>query len=245
LGEAVDPSYWTIGIEITFYLIVATQLRGIDNTRRLNRLALIIGLSSTCYAIGVQWGLAPSTPDRIWQLLLVKHGCLFALGMTISVAHAYGWSRWRTGCCTIFALTSVMEIRAHQYNSPIDFASLSSPQIFVFLAAVFVIVIAPRLQPILCRPRTRDTIIFLGKTTYPLYLIHRTAGSVMIGGLLSLGLGGPVAIILTTCAALGVAIMIARIIEPPVRAYAARSVLALKPPPPANAGPSGGNVVLS
>jgi peptidoglycan/LPS O-acetylase OafA/YrhL len=231
LGEAVDPSYWTIGIEITFYLIVATQLRGTDKTRRLNRLALIIGFLSVGFAICVHWRLAPSTPDRFWQLLLVKHGCLFALGMTIRMAHAYGWSLWRGVCCTIFALTSVMEIRAHQYDSPLDLASLSSPQIFVFLIAIFVIVIAPRLQTMLSGSRTRSTIILLGKTTYPLYLIHRTAGSVMIGGLLTLGFGGPAAIILTTCAALGLAMMIALFIEPPVRAYAARAVFNRAPRP--------------
>jgi peptidoglycan/LPS O-acetylase OafA/YrhL len=220
-GATIDPSYWTISIEITFYAIVATQLRGGDRTRRLNMLAIVIGFVSTTFALLVQFGVTDPQPAYYWQLLLVQHGCFFSLGMMVRTSQTQGWSRRRVAFCSLQTLVGLMEIQTHTPIRAVDLAGQFSPQILVFLTAVTILIIAPMLQSALATPRTARATVLLGKTTYPLYLIHQTAGTILIGTLLNLGVSGLNAILLSGSAAIGVAMLIAAYVEPAVRALIA------------------------
>ncbi|MDB5713677.1 MAG: acyltransferase [Sphingomonadales bacterium] len=230
-GSAIDPAYWTIGIEVAFYGLVATQLRGPDQAIRLQRLSVIIGLISVAFAIAVQSGLAPAQPSDIWKLLLVQHGCFFALGMTIRTANAKGWTRNSAIFCMLLVLASLLEIHAHQDDLTLRATSLFTPPILTFVMAMLFLIKAPRLQRKLSGPKARHAVTLLGKTTYPLYLIHQTSGSIMIGLLLGAGVTGSIALAVTVITVVAIAMLIAAHVEPAVRAYTARTVFNRVPRP--------------
>lgn len=229
-AEAIDPSYWTIGVEVCFYLIVATQLGQGDRTKRLGRLCAVIGIVSIIFALVVQAGVTPAQPG-LWNLLLIQHGCFFALGMTMQNSRTLGWSPARLAFCLPLTIACVLEIHAHQSDLTIHLVSLYSPAILLFLAAILMIHLAPKMQERLSPSGRKHIIILLGKTTYPLYLIHQTAGSIVIGTLLTWGVNGTTALLLTTFIAIGVAMLIAAYAEPALRAYTARSFMNRAPRP--------------
>jgi peptidoglycan/LPS O-acetylase OafA/YrhL len=230
-GSAIDPAYWTIGIEVAFYGLVATQLRGAGQAARLQRLSVVIGSISIAFAIAVQSGLAPSQPGDIGELLLVQHGCFFALGMTIRGANAKGWTRNSSIFCAMLTMACLLEIHAHQDDLTLHVTSLFTPPILTFLLAMLFLIEAPRLQARLSTPSAKSAVTLLGKTTYPLYLIHQTSGSILIGLLLGMGVRGSIALALTVFTVVVVAILIAAYIEPAVRAYTARVVFNRDPRP--------------
>jgi peptidoglycan/LPS O-acetylase OafA/YrhL len=241
-SNTIDPSYWTISIEIAFYLIVATQLRDTGKERRLNLLALVLGSISTTFALLVQFGVTDPQPAYYWQLLLVEYGCFFSLGMVVQSSQAHGWSRWRAAFCSIQALTGLLEIQTHTPIRALGIAGQFSPQLIAFLVAMLVVVAAPTLQSALAKPRRARISTLLGKTTYPLYLIHQTAGTILIGVLLKASMSGLPAILLTVLIALATAMLIAAYVEPAVRSYAARLLFTRAPRQdiPPTASPSTG-----
>jgi peptidoglycan/LPS O-acetylase OafA/YrhL len=242
VSNTIDPSYWTISIEIAFYAIVATQLRGPNRARRLTALALIIGLVSTVFAVLVQRGATDPQPAYYWQLLLVQYGCFFALGMIVRTSQVHGWSRWRVAFSSLQTLVCMMEIRSHTFIGAIDMPGQISPQIVAFLISLAFVVTAPSLQFAFVTPGMKRAVVLLGKSTYPLYLIHQTAGFVLIGYLLSLGTNGPAALLIAAFTAIATAMTIAAYVEPAVRAHAARLLFSHAPRPdiPPIASPSAG-----
>jgi peptidoglycan/LPS O-acetylase OafA/YrhL len=124
--RSIDGVYWTLGIEVSFYILVFALLR----LRRLATLESVvtrIGLAS-----GVFWACAlltvslteaavgwPATlhmlvtraeANRELQLLLVQHGCFFALGTVMSKAATGGFTRARGLALASLGAACVLEI---------------------------------------------------------------------------------------------------------------------------------------
>ena len=85
LGQPIDEIYWTLGVEVAFYGLVAILLRGAtDNRARLTTLGAGLALASLTFWIGQWTGMVSvdpqSTPIR---LLLLPHGGFFAVGIAL------------------------------------------------------------------------------------------------------------------------------------------------------------------
>ncbi len=192
----VDDVYWTLSIEVSFYVLVFLMLR----TRRirfLEPLMAAIGLASGAFwmiALSLQTVLAHATGaaallrvlvlkaegSRYLQLLLVQHGCLFGLGVTLYAASMQGYTRSRSARLLALAACCVLEILGQ--NGIIERASglvLSAGwAVAVWVLAVMLIALSVRYNAALTRrlgPLTRHG-KFLGKMTYPLYLLHNSVG---------------------------------------------------------------------
>lgn len=221
LGRQVDASYWTLGIELSFYLLMTVAIARLGSQRAIRYVATLLAGASAAFwaAVLLHPALVPIANDRIASLLLLPHGCFFAIGM--------GLAAWRDAGMRVplvLALgAGVIEVLAHatvagHYGVPVQ----PVVALAVFAGGVGVVGAAALLQPALRRIVPPTVARTLGLMTYPLYLLHQFAGAIVAFVLIAHGM--PVGIALLACAGLsvGAAWLIAGHAEPWLRAWLAR-----------------------
>ncbi len=245
-GDYIDDSYWTLGIECVFYALVALLLRISPGRDRIEWLALALGLISLTFWL---WGGdLPRLSLRNEQLLLLPHGCFFAIGVLLHRWHAGHRGIRRLLALALFALPALLSIGARNANTAFGMRIAYDGRVAaaLFVAATLVVMLAPRLQPLLERRLPRRPVLLLGLATYPLYLIHQTLGLILIGGLLRLGVAYVPSALIALAAITVTAIAIAAWVEPALRRLLDRalpfSVRRRDPAPDRrpNASPTGG-----
>lgn len=213
----IDPSYWTLAIEVNFYLLVAVSLRGGATLGRIERVGALLGVASAAYWIAGYFAPIPPATDRIVQLTLLPHGCFFALGILIrsrqQLARRPLWFVWLAPAC----VAALIEIEAHRIVMNGDTPAYLPP-LLLFLLGLLPILFAGRLQPWLARRADPSRAATLGLMTYPLYLLHQELGAVLIGGMLHLGIAYWPAAAAAFAVMLALSWAVVRLGEPRVRA---------------------------
>jgi peptidoglycan/LPS O-acetylase OafA/YrhL len=183
----IDPSYWTLAIEVNFYLFVVLSLIGGSALGRIERVGVLLGLASAAY-----WGASllveiPPATNRIVQLTLLPHGCFFALGVMIRARQRLGWrllpSLWLVPICA----AALIEVEAHRVVMNGD-GPAYVPPLLLFALGLLPILFAEKLQPWIERHCDASIAATIGLMTYPLYLLHQELGAILIGGMLHLGM---------------------------------------------------------
>lgn len=217
IGPQIDGSYWTLGVEVSFYLLVTVAGRGRGEPRHIARLGYAIGGISAVF-----WGACLVTgsyqtvmTNQTAILLLLPHGCLFALGMMIGTRPAKGWSAARYGAFAALFAVALIEVSAHIGGWRATPATVLA--LIIFATGIALLLASPWLQEGLSRWITPKTARAIGLVTYPLYLLHQVAGAVLLGALLRTGVPNPLAMTMTISAALILAWLIARHAEPRLR----------------------------
>lgn len=213
----IDPSYWTLALEVNFYLLIALSLIGGSTLERIERVGVLLGLASAAY-----WGASlyvevPSATQRIAQLTLLPHGCFFALGMLIRTRQRLGWRSFRLVYFIPICVAAVMEIDAHRIVINGDGLAYVPP-LLLFTLCLLPILFAERLQLRLERHISPSVSTMAGLITYPLYLLHQELGAILIGGFLHLGAGYWPAAAVALVVMLTLSWAIVRAGEPPLRA---------------------------
>jgi peptidoglycan/LPS O-acetylase OafA/YrhL len=210
MGPWVDGVYWTLPIEIAFYLVVLALLL-LDRFIWIGRVMTVIGLLSTTYLIATWSGFDP-TPhfsaisdehlDRLRELFLIEHGCFFALGVFLWLLL---FDRVTFNRCLLifcFGLGGVAGIK-------------SIGQSVIWLSAVLAIALSVRFNSLISASATVAVPArVLGLTTYPLYLLHNVVGAALIGFLVRSGLNPYAALLTAMTVVLSLAITIAVAFEP-------------------------------
>ena len=214
LGDPIDPSYWTLGIEASFYLIVAARLRGGASRARIERLGWWIGGSSAVFwaALLLGGGATGSLGnERLAQLLLLSHGVFFAIGVLLQAVHRDGATRARLAGLALFLGAAMLEIIGHAADRGRDLGVSADPiaPTLAFVGGVAVVALCRRIQPRI--GWTCGWAATLGLMTYPLYLLHQQIGAVAAGLWPSLGL--PVSLFISVA----LAWLVVRYAEPPLR----------------------------
>lgn len=236
-GIPVDPSYWTLGIECAFYLLIALCLGQAGNPRRIEARGVALGWWSTAFwgvAIAAGWWGTRVFDYRPIQLLLLPHGVFFALGVLARGMLAEGPSVRRMAPFAVFLSAGLVEIvaRAGERAATLHLGHGPGLPLGLFLAGLAIILGARRLQPGLARHVRAGVAVRLGLMTYPFYLIHQEVGAAMIAGLMHAGAGFGVAAGVTLMAMIAIAWGIVEWLEPALRRSLAR---ALRPAPAAAA----------
>jgi peptidoglycan/LPS O-acetylase OafA/YrhL len=182
LGDPIDPSYWTLGIEAAFYLLIAVQLR---RGGQIERVAWWIGGASLAFWIAqIALGTVDGTwmKERLAQLLLLPHGAFFAIGILLHAWHRAGASPMRVAGLALFGGAGMVEIVAHAADQARDLGVSASPllPLIAFGLGMALIAGCRAVQPRLgwsCRWSAT-----LGLMTYPFYLLHQQVGAAMAGG---------------------------------------------------------------
>ena len=219
VGEQIDGSFWTLGVELVFYLLVAFAI-GAGNPRRVGHLGIALGLASAGFWLAWLVGGAAMTvvPEiRTIQLTLLPHGCFFAIGMLIAGV-GRGMTPARVAALLLLTATATVEIVQHVHERAAhNVASSAAVAIAIFLAGLVLLLAAGRLQPMLARVIDPGAARTIGLMTYPLYLLHQDLGAAMLAALVRAGLSITAAAAVALIALLALSWLIATAIEPAVR----------------------------
>ena len=190
--RAIDGVYWTLGIEVSFYVLVYLIMRR-GALAQLEAIAAVIGLGSVAFwicALPMEAALRPMSGlggelhtlvakaegNRLLQLLLVQHGVFFAVGVILQnvargerlIPRAPLLVVLGVGCALeIIGENTIIERAADMELSPI-------PALVTFAAAMTALATSIRWNAAISATwRAKNgALARLGRMTYPLYLTH-------------------------------------------------------------------------
>lgn len=202
-AKAVDGSYWTLQIELFFYV----QMLFWYQVGALRRIRWVIAgwlLLATVYAIASLQGSPLSYTIR--ELLIVRYAHCFAVGILMYQMRASGRS-----APADWALVAAAHFVSWLTWGPVETVVLA------MCTGLFALMNADRLGVIATRP-----LIFLGGISYTLYLLHQEIGYIIIAFLEQLGLGPLTSIFMTTAMMIFLAWLMSRYFEQPVNRFLRR-----------------------
>lgn len=220
----IDGVYWTLALELVFYGLVLILL-SLGKQNSLDRFGIFLGCTSSLYIVAMVTDLSPT--GWIYTLLLLRHGVFFAIGILVwSLKDARHAIPWRIlGLLAFFMAAGVLEIlytAVEKQNALNLTAPLYPPAVTwlllvlgIFSCAICADWFNQRLKPL------EGVLRVLGLATYPLYLIHQTLGGAVAELAFEAGLNRFVALLFAILSCITVSIVIALLVEPPVRRVAA------------------------
>jgi peptidoglycan/LPS O-acetylase OafA/YrhL len=182
VGSWIDFAYWTLGVEMAFYAVIFVALLAAGK-RMVEPAVIAIGslsAASWLWRLTIGDGFSLS---RFNELALLDHGVLFASGAASWFGWRHGWKPHRIALVAVFAIIGAASIEAtqdfHLDNLKLDqVAAVTSAVWLSSLALVICAATFDRSISAACNHRATVVIRVLSLSTYPLYLLHQTAGNV-------------------------------------------------------------------
>jgi peptidoglycan/LPS O-acetylase OafA/YrhL len=230
-GEQIDASYWTLGIEVAFYLLMAFAAANRGSARRVEAIGIALGAASGAFWLWWLW--VGQSPDLLrnttMTLSLLPHGCFFAIGVLIAGVARDGATRWRSIVLASLMPVAAIEIAAHaaERTEAVGVTASVTLAELLFFGGVAVLIAASRLQPLLARWIAPGVARTVGLMTYPLYLLHQDAGAVLLGTLAGAGMPPRLAAGLSAAVILTIAWLVALSLEPMLRGLLAAAPAAV------------------
>ncbi len=230
VGPWIDGSYWTLPIEIAFYVLVFLSLL-VRKGRYLPATMGVLGVLSTMCCLLVL--RSPAWAPRGLMVFLGSagfppgacslaiHGTFFALGVFLFLVLLHGATLARLLLLLVCGIGCVAELMWHDNGSA--FAAGIRPDFrlpVVLWAAAVLCLVASVVWNGVFQERLGERGVRLtrrvGVATYPVYLLHDKIGQVLIGFLHRKTGYGP-ALVIAAVSVAGLAIAVAEIAEPPLR----------------------------
>ncbi|MGU3465715.1 acyltransferase family protein [Methylobacterium sp. C33D] len=220
----LDGVYWTLGVEIAFYGLVFALLR-LGRFRSIGPVCAAVGGASTLFWLATLAvpNLADLAATRLAELTLLRHGCLFALGVFLWLALVKGPTAGRLCVIALCAVGALVEIGDAARSFLFQMGRSGAPLLprLAFAGCVLMIVASVRGNAWL-RARLGDRgcalACRLGLMTYPLYLLHNVNGAALIHRLVDAGVPPYTALVAACGAMLLLSYTLMRWAEPFVRA---------------------------
>ncbi|UPT53422.1 acyltransferase [Synechococcus phage Yong-M2-251] len=223
-GPWIDGVYWTLGVEVAFYLVVALAIRA-QRFMAIETVIIAVGCaSSAAWLVNLALNgrltgdLAPLVSSRTETVLLLRHGVLFALGALIWAGSHRGWTAKRLGFAALFSFVGALTIlRGAQIKvSGFDLDHSEYVPIAVWAVAVALIALSARYErPIPTSAQAASSVI--GRSTYPLYLLHDIVGVALLVMLLNIGFAPGMALVTAMCGMLALAVIVCVYVEDRIR----------------------------
>ena len=219
--------FWTLGIEICFYALVALLILT-GREAYLGKVAAGLILLSLAYWSLRVLGGGHDPLGRVTALALLQHGAYFGIGILFAEGRSpERRRRWHLPCVLAGIIAAALQIRmAAQWEGGGAGVAGSWPVAFaVFLLCCgFVLLSLSWNSRILARIGADNTQVLhqMGIMTYPLYLIHNHVGKPVMIAVLAARDSVSLAVLCGMGTALVVAWLIAVYMEPPVYRCLAR-----------------------
>lgn len=174
----VDPSYWTLTVELIFYIAIALFVAFFTYDRIRYFLLAWLALSMLAFAL--------HTDQGVWmKLALVRHASYFIFGSSLALIfmrHAKNvYEKWLDyslliGSAVYAVATHARAIPAYTVPNPLDYIIISCLLIVFFVSIPLLVYASTSIR----NGFTIRILAILGGLTYPLYLLHQTIGNVLI-----------------------------------------------------------------
>jgi peptidoglycan/LPS O-acetylase OafA/YrhL len=225
----VDDAYWTLGIEIAFYAVVAAALA---SGRRgwIPAVVGVVGATSAAFWLlraAAGWsGVSPlaavldaAAKSRYSELALVQHGCFFCIGAVFCAAMGGRPSRRVLALAACCGVGGALEIAASsaQKAALTGYAVPAAAPVAVWAVAMLVIAASIRYERVPAGAPLAALARRVGLMTYPLYLVHTLIGSISIQAMIGLGIGADLALALSAACAVALAFVVSEGLEPAAR----------------------------
>ena len=160
----LDPSYWTLGVEIKFYFIIFLLLI----FKQFKRIELFSIIASIFITLGIFFINMPI----IWS-------SYFIAGILFYKVYKEGLTPWRIfGLCnTLFISIYFSLARIPNHNANFADADFNPTTITLYILAFFIIFLLISLNKI--KIHNNKYINLLGILTYPLYLLHQQIARIL------------------------------------------------------------------
>lgn len=199
VGGHIDIVYWTLTVEISFYALICFLLFR-SNFRTLVRVLIAVGLVSTAYdsilALApyihayiprLTDAIAASSKFHLARLLLLRHGCFFALGVLIWSLKEDSRPKYCLLLIAIFFLGGTLEVWYSAQRQILDLSAhgLSSSQqlsvaqpVIAWLIGISLIFLSRllRAEKMHTGFNLVSSLRYLGLLTFPIYLLHNNFG---------------------------------------------------------------------
>ncbi|MFM1987581.1 MAG: hypothetical protein RJA99_538 [Pseudomonadota bacterium] len=201
--ESIDGAYWSLGVELVFYLWMLLLWRA-GALERVGTTVAAILAASLCAHLAPALGVP--VPHVLRTLVLAEWAPWFALGMTL---YAYRERRLAAGATALLVALALVAVAA---AAPAG-GWRTDVAVGVVAAAAVHLAAGGRLAPLGARP-----LVALGLASYPLYLLHQALGFLAIAALQRAGVPSLASVIAVTVAAIAVAFAVHRCVERPATA---------------------------
>lgn len=178
LGSLIDPSYWTLAVELIFYcgIGIFMYIFSYRNIRYFLAVWLVVSALAFAYHIDENFYI---------KLALVRHASYFIFGSTLAllamkearnlIEKYFDW-----GLLFISAFFSIYihtrAIPAYITPNPLDNTIVTILLIIFFISIPMLVYLSRYVK----NPRVTAGLMILGGLTYPLYLLHQRIGNVLI-----------------------------------------------------------------
>jgi peptidoglycan/LPS O-acetylase OafA/YrhL len=169
-ARAIDGAYWTLGVELQFYIVVTACLL-LPRWLRVDWVLMLWSLAQSLF-----W-LWPSVHPLAAFVVMPLWGPYFLAGCVCYRAFRAGWTWWRAAQVVLAAALAIGVSLRQQVTELSNSFALTIPFVpsALMMAAVFA-----GFAMLCARPRWlergSEVWIALGAITYPLYLLHQKLG---------------------------------------------------------------------
>lgn len=195
----LDNVYWSLTVELAFYLNVAWLFM-----LRIYRFRLLVVfawlVASAIWAVSVA-DTASDERSMIALWFALDFFPYFSIGIVLFDVVQRGWNARRIGL--IFLAVMVQYL----------ISSWTGAIVAACVATIMTLAVTRTLGFLVCR-----TTLWLGAISYPLYLIHRNLGFLALDWLRMRGVGPWISISLVACGALALATLFSLLVERPALA---------------------------
>lgn len=233
VGSMVDSVYWTLKVEMLFYLIILILLL----TRSFSHIGVVmsgLGLCSTIgwvYVASLHGGVPTSSCLEhvasyyrgypLQDRFLLRFAPFFAVGVLLWLCLLRAATVWRLAALALCCIGCVLEIHMHSAWLCVQLGvhfSMAIPLV-LWTGSILVIILSTKANDLVLRHLgVRGAKLFrtLGLITYPLYLMHNQVGLIVLRKLNRHAPSGAwtIVVILLMVAA---SVMVACYVEAPIR----------------------------